>query len=533
MSSCEVKISNNPFRLLGVYANASIRDIKSNEAKANAFLAVGKDVSYPCDFNAFLSPIQRTREVLLSANSQLTLPNEKIKHALFWFVKTTPIDEVALNHLSAGNYEKALEIWEKKECYSSLLNISSVSLAKGQFVSAVNSMVKLLETESYRQDFVNAVIGGTNNISKEELYQTYLDALIDEEAVANTLLNLATLPNTYKKYIKDKLVSPIIAYIESEINKAKGIKHENAVERYNIGCKLLNLRTGKLSRLEQLLSRADMHYQMIVDKLGLEILQCGIDYYNNSDDDDAAERAMNLQSAAQSIVIGQMALDRCKENTKILREIIAQLPPKEVRAEDRAIKRELEKFCRLPDRIQYAIDLLNNTRSYLRTIKSRVSGSDYSYYLKISTQIAGNALHNIIEEVNCIQKKLEQSVENILREYKYHSLRESMKIPLMASALQNNLKPTLEKAWEAILLIDKLDLETDFKINRYNPNRNTLKNMCIQMGIITTPKPIGGNPKPIGGTPTNPSGTSGSSSGSGCMVWLLLAITLGTIISCI
>ena len=106
MSSCKVKISNNPFRLLGVYANASIRDIKSNEAKANAFLAVGKDVSYPCDFNAFLSPIQRTREVLLSANSQLTLPNEKIRHALFWFVKATPIDEVALNHLSAGNYEK-------------------------------------------------------------------------------------------------------------------------------------------------------------------------------------------------------------------------------------------------------------------------------------------------------------------------------------------------------------------------------------------------------------------------------------------
>ena len=51
---------------------------------------------------------------------------------------------------------------------------------------------------------------------------------------------------------------------------------------------------------------------MIADKLGLEILQCGIDYFNDSEEPDAAHKAMSLQKYAKSIAVGQMAKDRCK-----------------------------------------------------------------------------------------------------------------------------------------------------------------------------------------------------------------------------
>ena len=118
MTPYQEKIYINPFRILGVYANASIKDIKANEAKAKAFLNVGRDVTYPCDFNQLLSPIQRTAGMMASANSQLTLPNEKIKHALFWFVKVTPLDEIAFNHLVNVHSEQTMGIWKKKECFS-------------------------------------------------------------------------------------------------------------------------------------------------------------------------------------------------------------------------------------------------------------------------------------------------------------------------------------------------------------------------------------------------------------------------------
>ena len=515
-------IVNNPFRILGVYVNASIRDIKANEAKAKAFLNVGRDVTYPCDFNQLLSPIQRTAEMMASANSQLTLPNEKIKHALFWFAKVTPLDEIAFNHLANGNAEQTMGIWKKKECFSSLLNTSTQALAQGHVLKAVDAMMTLLESATYRQDFIKSVTDETFQITEEELAHTYLDALIPD--FVYPLLELSTLSDKYKGYIKDKLVVPVIADIESEITKAKSIKRENSSARYNAGVQLINLAKNKLAELKKLLFGSDMRYQIIADKLGLEILQCGIDYYNNSDDADSAHKAMKLQSYAQSVVVGQMAKDRCKQNTEILKKIIAELPPMEVVEEDRAIRKELERFCKLPDKIQYAIELLNNTRSHLNTIKNRLGGYD-SYYLKLSTQVVGNALHNVIEEVNAKQKYLE--------------LRVSLAVGYeIKNILDRELRPILQEAWKAIKLMDSFDIEYDFKTNRYNSNRATLKDMCEQMGISTStyiPRPTN---RPISRptiqsyhttTPTN----TKTSSNSGCMIWIVLAFALGALISCI
>ena len=489
-------IYNNPFRILGVYANASIKDIKANEAKAKAFLNVGREVTYPCDFNQLLSPIQRTVEMMASANSQLTLPNEKIKHALFWFVKVTPLDEIAFNHLANGHSEQTMGIWKKKECFSSLLNTSTQALAQGHVLKAVDAMMTLLESATYRQDFIKSVTDETFQITEEELAHTYLDALIPD--FVYPLLELSTLSDKYKGYLKDKLVAPVIADIESEISKAKSIKRENSSARYNAGVQLMNLANNELAELKTLLLGSDMRYQIIADKLGLEILQCGIDYYNNSDDADAAHKAMKLQSYAQSIVVGQMAKDRCKQNTDVLKKIIAELPPMEVVEEDRAIRKELEKFCKLPDKIQYAIDLLNNTRSHLNTIKSRLGSSD-NYYLKISTQIVGNALHNLIEEVNESQK--DETIE-------FQGRQIPISLLLDRDAKIEKIKDALRSAWKAIKLMDGFDMEYDFKTNRYNPNRTTLKNMCEQIGVSTSTY----IPRPVKTTSYRPSSTTSSTS---------------------
>ena len=269
--------------------------------------------------------------------------------------------------------------------------------------------MELLGTETFRNDFIRTIIDETFQISEDILAHTFLDVFTNP-AYVKALLSDSILPNKYKGYIKDKLVVPTITDIESEITKAKSIKRENSSARYNAGIKLMNLSKNKLAELKKLLVGNDMRYQIIADKLGLEILQCGIDYYNNSDDADAAHKAMRLQSYAQTIVVGQMAKDRCKQNTDILKKIIAELPPMEVIEEDRAIRKELERFCKLPDKIQYAIELLNNTRPYLNTIKNRL-GNTNNFYLKLSTQVVGNALHNLIEEINNIQKFIEHDVK--------------------------------------------------------------------------------------------------------------------------
>ena len=115
-------LQNNPYRLLGVYSNSPTKERLANHNRMKAFLKVGKSVSFPLDVPQYLSSINRTEASAADAEAKLTLPKDQILHAQFWFIKTTPLDEVAFNHLFAGEIEKAEEIWLKRECLSALQN---------------------------------------------------------------------------------------------------------------------------------------------------------------------------------------------------------------------------------------------------------------------------------------------------------------------------------------------------------------------------------------------------------------------------
>ena len=77
----------NPFRVLGVYCNASQREIQSNAARIKRFLEIGKQPSFPTDFDEVLPTLERTQEMVDKALSQISQPKEKLAYALFWFAK--------------------------------------------------------------------------------------------------------------------------------------------------------------------------------------------------------------------------------------------------------------------------------------------------------------------------------------------------------------------------------------------------------------------------------------------------------------
>lgn len=263
--------------------------------------------------------------------------------------------------------------------------------------------------------------------------------------------------DAWKSHVEEKAVKPLVDSIQDAIAIAKRSKEKGAEAWLNAGEALRENTRSAFQQLKGFLSATDLQYQMIADKLGLEILQCGIDYFNGSDEPEAAHKAMDLQKYAQSIVVGQMAKDRCEENVDILQKIIEALPPSEVLAEDCAIKEELRKYCKLPDEICYAVTLLNKTKPHLQAIKNKL-GSNNKYYLKISTQIVSNALHNLIEEVNATQKQATSETKKALRE-----------------------------GWKTTLIMDTFDMEQDFKNNRYASNRSVLKDLYERYNVASHP----------------------------------------------
>ena len=182
-------------------------------------------------------------------------------------------------------------------------------------------MMAQLLYDQYGDTYIKEVdVSSTSRLSAIELRHQFLDALGEDVGMMH-LMEVVTNP-AWKSYIGEKLVSPLISKISTEVERTKKVDHKNANARKNAGKMLINNTNEPLKQLQAVLSKTDSQYQMIADKLGLEILQCGIDYYNNSEDDDAAFTAMSMQKSAQSVVVGTLAKQRCEENVKILKSVV-------------------------------------------------------------------------------------------------------------------------------------------------------------------------------------------------------------------
>lgn len=506
-------IDKNPYRYFGVYSNSPTKERVANKAKMNAFLKVGKPVSFPLDLPNILPSIDRTVETVANAESELTLPTDQIRFAQFWWMNVTPLDGIAFNHLTSGNMDMAKSIWEKKDDVSSLQNRFLLSIINNDWNSAIQYAEKLYT--NFSEEFIGKVIGEAMLVSTP-LWKVFIDSLA--KSGVNLLPFMDMLTNTeWKNYIVEITIVPLIDTINNAIDVAKSSKGKGSQTRLKAGEKLMASTKNALNQIKKSLPASDIRYQTTADRLATEILQCGIDYYNDSDEDDCATKAMKLQKYAYSIAVGSMARQRCKENVDILQKIINELPPLSVMAQYKSIQEELHKYCQLPDKICHAITLLNSTKPHLDKMKS-IIGSSNSAYVKLSTQVVGNALHNVIEEVNAIQNDPSFKLNMILDK---------------GTALLS-LKSILQSAWEAIKIMDTFDMEMNFKTNRYNENRSTLQSMCSQIGISTItyiPRVSTFRPKPTNQSSTihNNSTKSSNEGPSGCLIAFIAWIVIGCI----
>lgn len=473
------EIQDNPFRILGVFSNSATRDIVANEGKMKAFLKVGKAVSYPLDLPSLLPTVERSEAIVANAKSQIALPNNKVSHAQFWFIKSTPIDDIAFNHLFQGDFDGAMETFQKKRSASSLQNLVVCYLIKGNYQAAIQTAASLYS--EYLDDFVKA-IDSQATATKQTLINQFVNGLI-ASGIDLSSLRFSLADPDWTGAINGIVSKPLVDNLKKALETAKASRGKGSNARLNAGNKLMAVVKNNLPKLKGILD--SLQYQVLADELANEILQCGIDYFNDSEDDDAPHKAMPIQKYALSIAAGSVTKDRCKENVDILQKIIKSLPPKEVAVEAKEINKELEKFCKLPDKISHSINLLDAVKPYILAIKNKL-GSSNSFYLKISTQVVGNALHNVIEEVNDAQRYFAAVIK---------ALKESGLDPQLlnylndehspANIIEKKVKPVVREAWKATRLMDGFDLEPEFK-TRYQTNRSSLKSLCDQIGVSTS-----------------------------------------------
>ena len=321
-------IDNNPYRILGVFGNASKKDIERNKSKFNAFLRVNRPVpNLPIDFPFISADIQRSLETISKAEGEISIPIGQLTHGMFWFVSTSHVDEECFLFLSNGNIEEAVDKWKSDGEISSLQNILVCLLIERRYREAV-----LLAQNIYTVHFAEwkEMYSLLSDVTPIEVSHLFLDSIYSEIPKEISSMNWNGLLSDWETYINQKSVFPISDKITSLVEQCKKANGDNPKMRYKDAFELLEKTQPLLKELEALLKSDDITLLSLEDKVYSEVLNCSISSYNavydelNNGDDSSyrqiAPRCNDLANRINPKFVSPSVAKRIGENKKIINE---------------------------------------------------------------------------------------------------------------------------------------------------------------------------------------------------------------------
>lgn len=346
-------INYNPYRIIGIIANATAREIQVRKGKIQAFSRVGKDVTSEYDF-PFLKPIQRDSKTIDKAFSDIEHDQDKVIHALFWFINITTIDNAVLQYLTNGNIEKAINMWENivrtdvttsstigettsdinvqlKEItlknFSAFNNLGTIYLTdKNKIKAGIEIKLKLIESDFFK-DFVTKVADETFVINEQKIIEIFVDEVIKflykESYNSIQILSLFKNTGSAKNYITEKLTEEPIHNIEKAVENSKQQRVKDKSSAHNIGNKLYNDTQITLNELKQILGVNNLRYQAIADGVAKELKQCAVENWNNSKErgDEDLKNSIEITNLAYKIAIGKNLKEEIQKDIKTLEEM--------------------------------------------------------------------------------------------------------------------------------------------------------------------------------------------------------------------
>lgn len=505
-------IQNNPYRTVGLLVGATAAEQRRQLTRLQRFLEADQepedDFSFPT-----LGQIYRTIESVNEASSKLNLDSDKMNAALFWFYKGNPItDEPAFDAIKEADLDQVINIWTKltsngevsqrnASAYSNLGTLYLSGILQGTntdeaiLEQGISLKLKFLESD-FIKEFKALATDETFKTTKKDLQLLFLNQVQSEIEKSGTLTSNKFLDILTKQEFSAKedflkgFVQKPIEQIEKKVEEAKTKRKANKANAVNIGKALFEQTSENLKQLKSILGTSNLKFSSISDKVSDEILQCGIDYFSHYRDSstDPGSASMDLFRKAKSLAVGNIAKQRCQENTENLQEWIDDKPEREKQArilvDLERIKNLIDEYEDRNETVSNAKQLLASARPYLGNVKS-ILGSTDELYLGLSSRIASDAQGMCVSEINKLQERFSNTYDNATK---------------LAAILL--LKQRVDEAWEVTNTIGSMDLRQDFR-TRYTQNRTSLSNLKTQLAAVNT----GGGRS-----------SGGSSGSSGCYI---------------
>lgn len=325
-------INNNPYRIIGILAGATEKELQQRKSKIQAYARINKPIDSELDFS-FLPFVERTPTVIEQAFSSIEQAQDRLDHALFWFVNATPMDAMAIDYLKKGDIQKAEEIWERitegKEItpknFSAFANLGTLYLTNENdqraLQKAMELKTKLIESENFIH-FVHLVADQTLSVDK----QRQLNNLIVQWGTIPTqslVALFAECSDTIRQQVSKKASQEPIHKIETLLEKVEKKRREDPEAAYKAGKHLYANTKEALIQLKYTLGATDLNYKRLSDAIAKELIQCSVDYINELQDEVADEQklfneGMELLQWAKSLAVNNLTKERVQENIKTL-----------------------------------------------------------------------------------------------------------------------------------------------------------------------------------------------------------------------
>ena len=334
-------VGKNPYRILGVYANATSKEMQKKLSRISAFAKVGRSEGFPTDFSAafrvasalmrveFESAVfepRRDEAAVAAAQAQLHSAGDRLLHLCFWWTCATPADEAAFRKLETGDLEGAREIWNRRS------NVSAV-------VNAMTTSWLLADTATVGDELC-ALVDPTLRLEPEALIRRFFVALTDVGCRVETLPQ--GTHEVWRRLWSEYAAMPYLRAIEKEVAAAASLGDVPA-ENLQAAKRLKALAVRVLPQLKKIYADDVLAYQVQADKLAEAVLQRAIVFFNESGGGEAVYQAMPLQQYALSIAEGEPARQRCRENVAVLQGWVDDLSPQTVKQHlDRVISAPVE-----------------------------------------------------------------------------------------------------------------------------------------------------------------------------------------------
>ena len=457
-------IVNNPYRMLGVLVGASTRERSRQAQRLKHCIGAGEpppgDWSIPS-----LGPLQRNIENVATAAANLSMDSERMAAALFWFhTGEEGTSSAAFQSLLVGDNEGAVATWEQviagkslsRETATAFSNLATLYLSGAMTGLASDCALKrglalkldFLESP-YAEDLKRLATDETYAITRERMEAMFLRAVMaDAEREGIDTLEFARAIGTRKFVAREEMMKEIITrvatQVEEKFERAKGDGNKQARKM------LLESLSIDVMGLREIAGEDNLKYEALADKVANGILQEGIDQFNPSSSSSERKKALALMENARAVAAGRVVKQRCEKN--ILEVKLAE-PCLELR-------KLLERAEAGEKTSKNARSLIEKAHPQLQALKTLVDGTDKKeLYLDSSTRVASSAQGICVDEVNALQKLMNDAGDKGTFE---------------------RLKAAIEEAFQVSTMIKGMDLHPKFK-ESHAGNHETLAGLRKQL----------------------------------------------------